>query len=119
MSLTVFDCLVLGKSTFLVGDTTEGTVILPLDVESEKDNYTLITDSEWERKTGWAYRWYDSGKSYMTENDWIGMFSSKQKAFDDAFRNYASFEDDGSEASEEEEKAWKRFARVNNLKLKL
>jgi hypothetical protein len=104
--LTVFDCLTVFEETFLVGETSQGTVNLHPDVWGMKDEYTLCDGEEWKETSGWWYRWYDSGREYLTENEYCGSFETAKKAIDDAY-NYFGPQDD---QEPEQDNAWKRFA---------
>lgn len=104
MALTVKDCLELSHGTFLQGETRhDGTVLLPPCVWNLKDDYELEENCSWEEVTGWVYRWYDSGRWCMTENEYQGVFDTKKEAFEDA-RQYFECDDD-----EEDIRCWDNY----------
>ncbi len=65
--------------TFIVGETTEGTVILHPDVfETERKHYQLLRGEIWIEESGWFGRLSASG--YLDCTDWSGPFGSEQEA---------------------------------------
>jgi hypothetical protein len=71
----------LEYGTFCVGETFEGTVILPPDVfETEKDHYKLLCGKRWQEQTGWFGRL--SAPGYLNGTDWAGPFDSEAEAIE-------------------------------------
>ncbi|MDR1493080.1 MAG: hypothetical protein LBT05_10205 [Planctomycetaceae bacterium] len=105
--LKVSDCLLIFEETFLVGETARyGTVNLHPDVWGMKDEYELIAGTQWKEKTGWWYRWYDSGTNYMTENEYVGAFVTRQDALNDAHNAYGTLD----ELVDDDDAGWREYA---------
>jgi hypothetical protein len=107
--LSVEDCLDLFEETFLVGETQEeGTVCLHPDVWDQRKHYELLSGEKWKKRKGWWYRWYDSGRECLTENDYHGPFDTAREAFDDAYSMYGPQDDLDPEGDAQ----WKEFERT-------
>ncbi len=65
--------------TFIVGETTEGTVVLHPDVfETEKKRCKLLRSERWRKKQGWFGRL--SAPGFFDCTDWSGPFDSEKEA---------------------------------------
>jgi len=64
--------------TFLIGETTKGTVILHPDAFDIKEHYTLLKGERWRKQTGWYGRL--SAPGYLDCTDWSGPYSSEREA---------------------------------------
>lgn len=108
--LTVNDCLIIVHDKFYIGETLEGTVAIPEYSFDIDDAPKLLKDEIWELKKTWAFRWYDSGIGYMTDNEWSADYSTAQYAFNDAYNIYGDIDYDDDDLE------WKRFADENGLR---
>ena len=64
--------------TFLVGETTEGTIVLHPDAWDQKKHYQLCRAERWHKKRGWFARL--SAPGYLDCTDWSGPFASPAEA---------------------------------------
>ena len=91
MALTVMNCLSIEFDAWIEIDY-DGLSVVPKDCFDPNDwEGKEITTEE---KKGWCWRWYGSGKGYLTDNEWSVVYATKQEAFDAAFADlYATYDD--------------------------
>ena len=115
MPLQVIDCLSLEQGNWIQFETiTDGTILVPK--EHYKDDYSGITwgaiKSTIEELSGWAYRWYDSGKDCLTDNHWVGVYDTAQEAFMEAHESLSIMVDDEGNYDDSE---WIEYAQKHQL----
>ena len=128
MSLTVNQCLEIKGGEWVEFEHNGEHTLIPKDYynpaewgHSEDCSYTYSGSGgvqgtkNTELCEGWCFRWYDSGKWCLTDNQWTGCYKTQQECFDDAF---AELLDDSIEDNDEFKKhlqEWMDYATDNDL----